>query len=246
MRNKANCPECPKMGAGRKAGNGTWRSQGCQTNPIAKGYPSIPLFHHSSIPGPRLLYKQSQLGGQLQEYRVCSARPTDNLSVLGIGVRSTPYVPVAGRPNEANSGEFQVGGWKCQGNRAQRHPPGPSRLRVGAFRTKRSQFGTRAGTRLPNAICGARGPERSALTKGQSCETKPISGVRPPAAAQPRAATSAFELHASRRNALRRHYEHACAAPNEANRQAGKIPPPARPRGDRANEANSRGATMRQ
>ena len=32
--------------------------------------------------------------------------------------------------------------------------------------------------------------------------------------------TWAFELHTSRRNALRRHYEHGCAVPNKANWRA--------------------------
>jgi hypothetical protein len=91
-------------------------------------------------------------------------------------------------------GRFQVGGGRWQEDRAQRHPPGPSRLRVGAaapneansalrrapglartgdqelFLYKRTQFGARTGH--PNAIPGVGDPRSHYL--GPSCETKPI------------------------------------------------------------------------
>jgi len=63
VRNKPNCPECPKMGAGRKADNGAWRGQGCQTNPIAEGYPRIPPFHRSGLPIRRQSCQTNPISG---------------------------------------------------------------------------------------------------------------------------------------------------------------------------------------
>ena len=73
--NKANCLECPKMGASRKTGNGTRRGPRCQTNPIAEGYPSIPLFHRSSIPGPTpIMPNEPNWGSRAWKPGTCRAK----------------------------------------------------------------------------------------------------------------------------------------------------------------------------
>jgi len=91
------------------------------------------------------------------------------------------------------------------------------------YRYKQSQFGGQASA----------GP-LPAWSPGLSRQTKPIVGGfkfevsrlklrgRAPA-------TWAFGLPASRRNALRRHYEHACAAPNKANLPGRQRPGLAKP-----------------
>ncbi len=101
-------------------------------------------------------------------------------------------------------------------------------------RTKQSHFGQArlvpGGRRCrTNPIPGGRNTPIVPLFHHSSipirclpCETKPIPGTRRPW--RDRApATWAFELHTSRRNALRRHYEHGCAVPNKANWRAGTL-----------------------
>jgi hypothetical protein len=226
MRNKPNCPECPKMGAGRKAGNGTWRSQRCQTNPIAKGYPGIPRFHHSSIPGLRLRYKQSQLGRfagwkwQVARRQSPAAGPT-GLPASRRNALRRHYEQGCAAPNEANSA------------RGDARPPGPpcetepiwgaSGHRARPDRTKRTQFGERRRGAPTRSV--AFGDPRSPYLE-PSCETKPIwESLKLEGASFKQAeyeAKSSWAFHFAR-NALRRHYEHGYAAPNEANWRAGTL-----------------------